>query len=45
MRIKHYLNGNSVKAYDKAFTEAGNVLRLILQPSVFLANAEFCKCL
>jgi hypothetical protein len=28
VRIKHSLNGNSVKAYDKAFTFLGNVLRV-----------------
>jgi hypothetical protein len=28
VRIKHSLNGNSVKAYDKAFTLMGNVLRV-----------------
>jgi hypothetical protein len=28
IRIKHSLNGNSVKAYDKAFTLIGNVLRV-----------------
>jgi hypothetical protein len=28
VRIKHSLNGNSVKAYDKAFTVLGNVLRV-----------------
>ncbi len=28
VRLKHWLNGNSVKAYDKAFTSAGSVLRL-----------------
>lgn len=28
VRIKHSLNGNSVKAYDKAFTVVGNVLRV-----------------
>ena len=27
MRIKHSVNGNSVKLYDKAFTPAGSVLR------------------
>lgn len=27
MRIKHSVNGNSVKLYDKAFTVAGSVLR------------------
>lgn len=27
IRIKHWVNGNSVKLYDKAFTEAGSVLR------------------
>src|SRR5260370_29384238 len=27
VRIKHRLNNNSVKLYDKAFTELGNVLR------------------
>jgi hypothetical protein len=27
VRIKHTLNGNSVKLYDKAFTEVGSVLR------------------
>jgi hypothetical protein len=27
VRLKHYLNGNSVKLYDKAFTPVGNVLR------------------
>lgn len=27
VRLKHYVNGNSVKVYDKAFTPAGNVLR------------------
>jgi hypothetical protein len=27
VRIKHRLNDNSVKLYDKAFTELGNVLR------------------
>jgi hypothetical protein len=27
MRIKHSINGNSVKLYDKAFTSAGSVLR------------------
>lgn len=28
IRIKHNVNGNSVKMYDKAFTEYGNVLRV-----------------
>jgi hypothetical protein len=28
LRVKHSLNGNSVKAYDKAFTVIGNVLRV-----------------
>lgn len=28
IRIKHFVNGNSVKAYDKAFTALGSVLRL-----------------
>jgi len=28
IRIKHIMNGNSVKAYDKAFTVLGNVLRV-----------------
>lgn len=28
VRIKHMLNGNAVKAYDKAFTAVGNVLRV-----------------
>lgn len=27
VRIKHYLNGNSVKAYDKAYTDLGSLLR------------------
>jgi hypothetical protein len=27
IRIKHWVNGNSVKLYDKAFTAAGSVLR------------------
>jgi len=27
IRIKHWVNGNSVKLYDKAFTTAGSVLR------------------
>lgn len=27
IRIKHFVNGNSVKAYDKAFTAVGSVLR------------------
>lgn len=27
IRIKHFVNGNSVKLYDKAFTSAGSVLR------------------
>jgi hypothetical protein len=27
VRIKHSMNGNSVKLYDKAFTEVGSVLR------------------
>jgi len=27
VRIKHSINGNSVKLYDKAFTEVGSVLR------------------
>lgn len=27
VRLKHYLNGNSVKVYDKALTEVGTVLR------------------
>jgi hypothetical protein len=27
VRIKHNVNGNSLKLYDKAFTEAGSVLR------------------
>lgn len=27
LRIKHSVNGNSVKLYDKAFTEVGSVLR------------------
>lgn len=27
VRLKHYLNGNSLKLYDKAFTAVGNVLR------------------
>lgn len=26
-RIKHYIEGNSVKAYDKAYTELGSILR------------------
>jgi hypothetical protein len=26
-RIKHYMDGNSVKAYDKAYTEVGSLLR------------------
>jgi hypothetical protein len=26
-RIKHYIEGNSVKAYDKAYTEMGSILR------------------
>ena len=28
VRVKHSLNGNSVKAYDKAFTVIGNVFRV-----------------
>ena len=28
VRVKHTLNGNSVKAYDKAFTVVGNVFRV-----------------
>jgi hypothetical protein len=28
MRIKHYIDGNSLKAYDKAYTPVGNILRL-----------------
>ena len=38
VRIKHSLNGNSVKAYDKAFTVVGNVLRVettVNQPEDF----------
>lgn len=38
VRIKHTLNGNSVKAYDKAFTVVGNVLRVettVNQPEDF----------
>lgn len=27
VRLKHHVNGNSVKLYDKAFTAVGNVLR------------------
>lgn len=27
VRVKHRVNANSLKAYDKAFTDAGNVLR------------------
>ena len=27
MRIKHYIDGNSVKAYDKAYTDLGSILR------------------
>jgi hypothetical protein len=27
MRIKHSVNGNAVKLYDKAFTAVGSVLR------------------
>ena len=27
VRIKHPLNDNSVKLYDKAYTEIGNILR------------------
>jgi hypothetical protein len=27
VRIKHYLDGNSVKAYDKAYTDVGSLLR------------------
>lgn len=27
VRVKHSVNGNSVKAYDKAFTEMGSILR------------------
>ena len=27
VRIKHYLEGNSVKAYDKAYTDLGSLLR------------------
>jgi hypothetical protein len=27
VRLKHYVNGNSLKLYDKAFTTAGSVLR------------------
>jgi hypothetical protein len=26
-RIKHYIDGNSVKAYDKAYTDLGSILR------------------
>jgi len=28
VRVKHSLNGNSVKAYDKAFTVVGNMFRV-----------------
>ena len=28
IRIKHYIDGNSVKAYDKAYTPVGSLLRL-----------------
>jgi hypothetical protein len=28
MRIKHYIDGNSLKAYDKAYTPVGSLLRL-----------------
>jgi DNA-binding HxlR family transcriptional regulator len=28
MRIKHYIDGNSLKAYDKAYTPVGSILRL-----------------
>ena len=38
VRVKHSLNGNSVKAYDKAFTVVGNVFRVettIHQPEDF----------
>lgn len=28
IRIKHYIDGNSLKMYDKAYTEAGSILRL-----------------
>ena len=27
VRIKHYMDGNSVKAYDKAYTDLGSILR------------------
>jgi hypothetical protein len=27
VRIKHYIDGNSVKAYDKAYTDLGSILR------------------
>lgn len=38
LRIKHRVNGNSVKAYDKAFTPRGSVLRVettVNQPREF----------
>lgn len=28
IRIKHYIDGNSLKMYDKAYTEVGSILRL-----------------
>jgi hypothetical protein len=28
MRIKHYIDGNSLKAYDQAYTPVGSILRL-----------------
>jgi hypothetical protein len=28
IRIKHYIDGNSLKAYDKAYTPVGGILRL-----------------
>jgi len=28
IRIKHYIDGNSLKAYDKAYTPVGSILRL-----------------
>jgi len=36
VRLKHYVNGNSEKLYDKAYTEVGSVLR----PECTLHNVE-----
>lgn len=36
MRLKHYVNGNSEKLYDKAYTEVGSVLR----PECTIHNVE-----